>query len=248
MSPDGNIGRWIPLESNPEVLNEWANKAGLVVSQAQFQDIYGLDSELLAMVSQPVKAIILLFPISNESERRRKEEDAHITAEGQHAIDPTVFYVKQTISNACGTIALLHALVNSDVTFAPESALAKFIDECKDKSPEERAKILETTPLFADIHAETATSGQTSVPTNLHTDLHFTCFVQAPSPPSREEGTPVAPGDMRLVELDGRRVGPVDRGACADFLKDVAKFVKDNYVAHTASMHFSMIALGPPVS
>ncbi|KAI0715987.1 cysteine proteinase [Cerioporus squamosus] len=240
-SEGSSSSRWVPLESNPEVLTQWAVKAGLIPTQAHFADIYGLDPELLGMVSQPVKAVILLFPITEDYEQKRREEDEQIAAQGQYAIDPTVFWMKQTISNACGTMALLHALINSDVTFAPESPIEKFIDLCKDKTPLERAKILETTPLFANIHADAASGGQTAVPTNLDTDLHFTCFVQAPSPPTREDGTPAK--QMRVLELDGRRAGPVDRGECKDFLKDVAKIVKENYIAHTASMQFSLIAL-----
>ena len=88
-----------------------------------------------------------------------------------------------------------------------------------DKTPLERAEILETTPLFANIHADAASGGQSAVPTDLDTDLHFTCFVQAPSPPAREDGTPATPDQMRVLELDGRRAGPVDRGECKDFLQ-----------------------------
>ncbi|KAI1796590.1 cysteine proteinase [Ganoderma leucocontextum] len=230
--------RWIPLESNPEVLTEWAVNAGLVGSLAHFEDIYGLDSELLGMVSQPVKAVILLFPITDVYEQKRREEDERIAAEGQPGLDPTVFWMKQTISNACGTMALLHALINSDVTFGPESPIEQFIDICKDKTPLERAKILETTSLFANIHADAASGGQTAVPANLDTDLHFTCFVRAPS---AETNTPVGP--THLVELDGRRAGPIDRGVSENFLNDVAKIVKEKYIAHTASMQFSLIAL-----
>ncbi|KAJ6621320.1 peptidase C12 ubiquitin carboxyl-terminal hydrolase 1 [Mycena sp. CBHHK59/15] len=232
--------RWIPLESNPDVLNSWSNKAGLV-PLSQFSDVYGLDAELLAMVPQPVKAVVLLFPISEESEAKRKAEDAKII-QGQAKLDPTILWIKQTISNACGTMGLIHAIANSDVTLAPESPLAKFIDQCAEKTPEERAKLLETTPLFANIHAQAASSGQSAVPTDLDTNLHFTCFVQAPSSrgPDSEGST------MRVVELDGRRAGPIDRGDCTNFLSDVAKIIKDNFVADSSSMQFSMMSLGPP--
>ncbi|KAG6897099.1 hypothetical protein C0992_004031 [Termitomyces sp. T32_za158] len=84
-----------------------------------------------------------------------------------------------------------------------------------DKTPEERAKLLETTPLFANIHTEAASGGQTQVPTDLDTDFHFTCFVPAPALRG-----PKSPGGYRILELDGRRAGPVDRGECeGEFLQ-----------------------------
>jgi ubiquitin carboxyl-terminal hydrolase L3 len=52
------------------------------------------------MVSQPVKAIVLLFPISPESEARRKQEDEEILSKGQPKLDPTIIWIKQTVSEA----------------------------------------------------------------------------------------------------------------------------------------------------
>ncbi|KAF8970947.1 cysteine proteinase [Flammula alnicola] len=246
---DETGGRWIPLESNPDVSGTpWAHKAGLVASQARFEDIYGLDEELLSMVPKPVKAVVLLFPIDAESEARRKEEDERITKDGQPKLDNTIFWVKQTIGNACGTIGLIHALANSDVTLTPTSPLQKFIIE---QNPLERAQLLATTPLFANIHAESAGTGQ-SAPT-IDTDLHFTCFVAAPDSDIRkaaqgEELSDKVKSDktvsgMRLVELDGRRVGPIDRGECRDLLTDVANFVKAHYLSSSTSVYFSLMAL-----
>ena len=85
-----------------------------------------------------------------------------------------------------------------------------------DKTPLERAKFLETTDIFADIHAAAATGGQSAIPDNLDTDLHFTCFVQAPEASAREAET--VTGELRLIELDGRRMGPIDRGKSTDLL------------------------------
>ncbi|KJA15436.1 hypothetical protein HYPSUDRAFT_172547 [Hypholoma sublateritium FD-334 SS-4] len=246
-------GRWVPLESNPEVFNSWSQKAGLITSQAHFVDIYGVDDELLGLVPKPVKAVILLFPIDKESEARKREEDELIEKEGLPKVDNTIFFVKQTIGNACGTIGLIHALANSNVSFTPESALQKFIMECEDKNPAERAQALETTPLFANIHAETASSGQTAPPSDLDTDLHFTCFVQAPDADIREAAQGGSVSDaarndekstgMRLVELDGRRAGPLDRGECKDLLTDVAQLVKTRYMSMSTSVYFSLMAL-----
>ncbi|KAF8074775.1 cysteine proteinase [Lyophyllum atratum] len=222
-----SINRWVPLESNPEA--RWSKKVGLVTSQAEFQDVYGLDPELLALVNQPVKAVVLLFPITDALEEKRKAEDLKIKNEGQPSLDPTVLWIKQTI------------YLQSDVTMEPHGALAQFIEECKGKKPDEIAKHLETTPLFANIHAEAASGGQTQAPTDLETTLHFTCFIQAPAVRG-----PGGPGEYRVIELDGRREGPVDRGEMKDdLLTDVAKIVKETYVSNTSSVQFSMIALGP---
>lgn len=49
------------------------------------------------MVPQPVKAVVLLFPISEAYEKARKEEDAKIAKDGQHPIDPTILWIKQTV-------------------------------------------------------------------------------------------------------------------------------------------------------
>ncbi|KAF9236779.1 peptidase C12, ubiquitin carboxyl-terminal hydrolase [Melanogaster broomeanus] len=238
--------RWIPLESNPEVFNSWAYEAGLVKELAHFEDVFGLDEGLLGMVTPGVKAVALLFPCSGGIATKRKEEDANIKASGQEPIDPTIFWMKQTIPNACGTMGLIHSLANTDVAFIPESPLAQFIDECKDKTPEERAKLLETTPLFGQIHESAASSGQTEVPQNLDTDLHFTCFVKAPTASARLASTQTE--QWRLIELDGGRIGPIDRGECTDLLKDTAKYVKDVYVSGVKSINFCMLALcpGPP--
>lgn len=248
--------RWIPLESNPEVFNNWAYAAGLNKSQAHFEDVYGLDDVLLAMVTPGAKAVCLCFPCTRTIDNKIKEEASEIG----RIVDPTVFWMKQTIPNACGTMALIHALSNSDVTLIPESPLAKFIDECKDKTPLERSALLATTPLFASIHSSAATAGQTDASTaDMETNLHFTAFVRAPAPSARAHERKVAgdaefvvePGETaenvewRLIELDGRREGPIDRGKCDDLLKDAARFVNAFYVAHTNSVQLSMVALCP---
>jgi len=232
---------WVPLESNPELFNDWAHKVGLLESDAKFEDVYGLDDELLLLVPRPVKALVLLFPIRGKLEELSKAEEAEIKEKGQVPIDPTVFWIKQTIGNACGTIGLLHALTNAQVTYEPLSPITQFIDACENKTPQERAEFLESTKIFADIHAAAAAGGQTAPPKDLDTDLHFTCFVQAPEASARE--AEVTTNKRRLIELDGRRAGPVDRGESTDLLKDVAKYIKEKIVPNAQSSEFSLIAL-----
>jgi ubiquitin carboxyl-terminal hydrolase L3 len=49
------------------------------------------------MVPKPVKAVILLFPISKELEAERIAEDARLEKDDQPCIDPTIFWIKQTV-------------------------------------------------------------------------------------------------------------------------------------------------------
>jgi ubiquitin carboxyl-terminal hydrolase L3 len=113
------------------------------------------------------------------------------------------------------------------VTIEPESALQKFQEQsigsssssiqpfalmhrCVALTPQERAKLLETTELFASAHAAAASGGQSRMPEGGKVNEHFVAFVQAPDP--------TQPGKHRLIELDGRRSCAADLGECTELL------------------------------
>jgi len=52
------------------------------------------------MVRKPVKAVILLFPIRGKLEELGQQEEAKIKEEGPVPVDPTVFWIKQTVRPA----------------------------------------------------------------------------------------------------------------------------------------------------
>jgi ubiquitin carboxyl-terminal hydrolase L3 len=64
-----------------------------------------------AQIPRPVKAVVFLYPIKEHTELHRAEEAERIRSKGQ-VVDPALYYTKQTIGNACGTIGLLHAIAN----------------------------------------------------------------------------------------------------------------------------------------
>ncbi|KAJ8508669.1 hypothetical protein ONZ45_g9072 [Pleurotus djamor] len=189
--------KWVPLECSPEVFNSWAKQAGLVLSQDCFHEVLGLDEELLGLIPRPVKAVILIFPNIGEVAAKHDQEDDLTRKDGTLPIDPTVLWVKQTIGNACGTMAIFHALANSNVTFAPHSALTEFTMECQGKSTQERSHLLENTPLFTDIHTNLASQGQSIVTEEvMDTPLHYSAFVAAPEPDLRKKATPPVAEDL----------------------------------------------------
>lgn len=54
-------------------------------------------------------AVLLLFPITDKSEALSASEAAVIEQNGQ-TLSEKVYYMRQTIGNACGTIGVLHAV------------------------------------------------------------------------------------------------------------------------------------------
>lgn len=91
------------MESNPEVMNQFISKLG-IEDGWEFVDVYGLDPELLAMVPKPVLAVMVLYPLSKKTEAQPLGEPVKNTS---------LMFIKQTIGNACGTVALLHAVTNN---------------------------------------------------------------------------------------------------------------------------------------
>ncbi|KAK4740805.1 hypothetical protein SAY87_024393 [Trapa incisa] len=90
--------RWLPLEANPDVMNQ---------NEAECFDMFGLDEELLEMVPKSVLAVLFLYPLTSQSEEERIQQDKL-----KREYSDKVYFMKQTVGNACGTIGLLHAIGN----------------------------------------------------------------------------------------------------------------------------------------
>ena len=119
---------WLPLESNPEVLNPFLWKLG-VPGEWGFCDVFGLDPELLAMVPRPCMALCLLFPCEKIAKERRpalraarrdrveadKADPDNDEARIRNEAEGGVFFLEQVqgTGNACGTVACLHAVGNA---------------------------------------------------------------------------------------------------------------------------------------
>ncbi|CAH1758046.1 8475_t:CDS:2 [Entrophospora sp. SA101] len=214
---------WLPLESNPDVMNEYIHKLGVSNSWA-YTDVW-------------VKAVLLLFPITENHEKYNKEliEKTLASTSSTSVISslPDLVFFKQTISNACGTIGLLHSLAsNTDTIEIGDGPLKRLLDKSKDLTPDERAKVLEEDEELAKIHQSQALSGQTRVPGE-HEDvnLHFTCFIV-------KNGT--------LYELDGRKPFPISHGPSTDLLQDATKVIKKEFMEReVGNLQFTVIALAP---
>ncbi|XP_037070983.1 ubiquitin carboxyl-terminal hydrolase isozyme L3-like [Pollicipes pollicipes] len=229
-SPDQKQVRWLPLESNPDVMNSFLHNLGLP-SKWAVTDVYGLDPEMLAMVPQPVSAVLLLYPLTEKAVTASADEDAKIQAEGQ-VQSPKVYFMRQTIGNACGTVALMHALANNKEMLQLESGpLAEFFSRTAQQTPEERAAALQLFQQLEAAHEAAGHQGQTEAPSRHdRLDTHFIAFVHV---------------DGHLYELDGRRPAPVNHGPTSQgsLLPDAAKVVKSFMERDPTEVNFSVLAL-----
>jgi ubiquitin carboxyl-terminal hydrolase L3 len=128
------------------------------------------------MVPQPVKAVLMLFPITEATEAAKAEEEKRLLTTDQDA-SPSVWFTKQTISNACGTIGMLHAFANCpDIKPTSSSFLERFLHATQKMSPEERARFLEYPsegdPDVEEAHQQAAQTGQTAPPPEDEQVLH----------------------------------------------------------------------------
>ncbi|KAK2718358.1 ubiquitin carboxyl-terminal hydrolase isozyme L3-like [Artemia franciscana] len=213
---------WIPLESNPDSMNLFLQQTG-VPQEWKIVDVFSLDKDMLSFVPKPVLALILLFPVGSEK------------AEGGDPSIKNVYFMKQVVNNACGTIALLHAIGNSPIQLN-EGLLKLFFESNKDKDPMERGVSLlseggELAKTIAQIHEACAIGGQTQAPDpNTHTPLHFVAIVKK---------------DGAIYELDGRKDGPIKHGETTDetFLEDAADVCKKFISKLPNSLDFNVVAL-----
>ena len=210
----------------------------------QFHDVFSIsDPDLLAFVPRPAHALLLVFPVSKTYESFRAAEDASVPDYAASGPAEEVLWYKQTIGNACGLIGLLHAASNGRARefVTPDSDLDKFIKDAVPLAPRERAVLIEESEALEQAHAAAAAGGDTAAPAaEDDVDLHYVCFVKS------EEG------GGRLWEMDGRRKGPIERGALGegeDVLSEraldlgVRAFLKREEEAGGGELRFSLIAL-----
>ncbi|XP_041839858.1 ubiquitin carboxyl-terminal hydrolase isozyme L1 isoform X2 [Melanotaenia boesemani] len=190
-----------------------------------FVDVLGLEKEQLSAVPKPCCALMLLFPLTQQHESYRAQQADKVGG------DSEVYFLKQTVVNSCGTIALLHAVANNKgkLTFDSGSALKKFLDETADMSPDDRAQHLEKNKAICEAHNEVAMQGQ-CLPEPDKVNFHFIAFVNV---------------NGQLYEFDGKMDGPVNHGVTKDdsFIADAAKVCRGFMEREQGEVRFSAVAL-----
>ncbi|KAL0280254.1 UNVERIFIED_CONTAM: hypothetical protein PYX00_001601 [Menopon gallinae] len=220
---------WIPLESNPDVMNVFLHELG-VPKKVQVVDVYSLDPEMLALVPQPALALLLLFPCDDKYEQHKSQQEKEIRERGQE-ISSKLYFLKQYVHNACGTIALIHSIANLDSIELGDGHLKQFLDDSKNLSPEKRGELLQKCEGIINTHKDVASTGQTAPP-DLYEPVpyHFVAFVHK---------------DGCLYELDGRKEFPVNHGKSSEetFLHDAAEVCRTYMSRNPENVNFTVVAI-----
>lgn len=187
-------------------MNALKKKLGLS-DDLEFYDVYSLDEpELLSHIPRPAHALLVIIPLTKPWDEERKAEDANQEDYAGFGANEPVIWFQQTIGNACGSIGLLHSVINGPAKnyILPGSDFEKIRRDAIPLGMKDRAQMLYDSDAFEAAHKAVAEIGDTAPPPagdKRHAGQHFISFV-------KEGG--------HLWELEGSRKGPIDRGVLGD--------------------------------
>ncbi|KAH0789769.1 Clan CA, family C12, ubiquitin hydrolase-like cysteine peptidase [Histomonas meleagridis] len=202
----------VPLSNEPQDITAYTSKLGLDPSSATFTEIFSFEEEYLALIPKPIYAIILLYPMGP------KEEEGVLWKrhmEIQEIPDPSPWFTLQKVSNCCGTIAIIHSIMNNleNVKIVENSWFDRFAKKTKTMTPNERADLVCSDKELLTVHTKAAKESSVPIPENCFT--HFASFV-------------VKYG--YLWELDGRKPQPICHGRCNDLLESTINVIKTEFI------------------
>ncbi|THY32720.1 cysteine proteinase [Aureobasidium pullulans] len=188
-----------PLESGPDIFTTLGHQLGLA-DHVVFRELFSLDKPC----DGKVLAYTLAFPTTPAYDAERAAEELQADTMSDQS---DIVFLKQTIHNACGLYALLHAACNGHAKDFIKSG--SVLQRLVETSASERSSFLDESRELELLYAPAANDGYTAPPSDLEADVewHYTCF--APSLTL-----------CKLYEFDGDRRGPFERTHIADDLSD----------------------------
>ncbi|KAI1813338.1 ubiquitin C-terminal hydrolase L3 [Poronia punctata] len=207
MATRNTTKHFIPLESNPELFTELIHRLGMSKKLA-FHDMYTLDDETTKYIPRPTLALVIIVPAPSdyikliEEEEEEEEEKDKFPHDLSGDDEDAVFYC-QTIGNACGLFAILHAVSNGDTRgfIEPNTHISNLVTKLAPLNRAQRIQVLEQDSQLEEAHASVASRGDTAPPEDatIPAPYAFMAFAK-----SHKSG--------KLYQLEGCRKGPVDLG------------------------------------
>ncbi|KAK0245008.1 hypothetical protein EDD85DRAFT_799295 [Armillaria nabsnona] len=226
-----------PLESDPELFTELLHRLG-VDTNLKFIDILSLDID--PDVPRPALALIFICPY----DLPRKSDEEILERVAKSPFDQRVFWVPQSIREACGLHAILHSVGNSAARkhILPNTSLSRLLEQASTlTSSPEIARILEEDSEIEEAHCSIGRCGSTPVPdASVNAGGQYLAFV-----PLLEDNTA---GKRVVYDIDGARARRTDKELTPDqdalsepVLELIREYVKD--LGAGGNLEFSLMAL-----
>ncbi|KAI5361405.1 Putative peptidase C12, ubiquitin carboxyl-terminal hydrolase [Septoria linicola] len=130
---------WVEMESEPAFFNVMLKEMG--VRGVKVQEVLSIDEDMLAMLPQPVHALIFLFRY-----RTQDEQDQYTGTQQDH-----IWFANQVPDFACATIATLN-IVNNIPGLQMGKELRDFRDFTNDMDPVTRGEMIDDFAFVRRIH------------------------------------------------------------------------------------------------
>ena len=137
---------WPALESDPEIFTNYFRNLGLSPDW-EFAEVFAMDEEIDGA------ALILVYRSAGQGPAFNGESFE------------SRYYIKQVpqLDNACGLLAGIHGILNSNAEVLPESILAQLRAGVEGKTPAESADWLLACQALQQAHGAYAAEGQSNV-------------------------------------------------------------------------------------
>lgn len=227
------MGSWNTLESDPAVflalLRAFAPLAELDIVELWDLDISSLPPE--------VHSFLFLFKWRKE-QTAPQQTTTTVGSTDPCTVEPVFF--RQTIGNACGTIALMHILANVP-SIQLDPSVAALIDFVRPLDAQSRGDLLESSDLIRSTHNSFARPEPFAHEEDDEREedpdvYHFVAYL---------------PHMGKLYMLDGLRAGPVELGTIPpseDWRSQAVAHLQQRIASYAASeIRFNLLAVTPSV-
>ena len=224
---------WCTIESDPAVFTELLENIG--VSGAVLQELISLDRDSIDQLGK-VYGVILLFKWKKELYNRAGQH-------GDVTNDPSVYFARQIVNNACATQAILNTVLNFPQDLQLNEDLANFYSFTNELDPATRGEIIGQSEFIRAAHNSFARPATFSFEDNKKAKddddvFHFSSFIYK---------------NGAILELDGLRDGPVRiRPATSEDWKDkmietlqgrMQEIASADTTGHGQGISFSLMAV-----
>jgi len=200
----------IPFPNDAPLIEKLSESYGVISEGYHFVDIFSFDEEILPIFGEPI-FLVFLFPLGPKSGLLWNRHRDFVEQR-----ESCPWFSTQEISNACGTMAILHGFMNNleKICVKNGSWFGNFVVNSLNLSPKQRGDLIKSDSSLLELHNANSIESDIKIPSTA-IDTHYSCFVE-------HNGS--------LWELDGRQPFPLFYGKCYDLMKQTIDIIQQRYI------------------